>query len=103
MARLTALLPGIYTQHPKMAPADGIERCEDRSRRYNLTGRALVITTSHGVLGDENCTSCKKTGVASPEFTIPYYIFQDAGMEVSLLPRCVRRARCIECVNAFGR
>jgi len=77
----------IYVKHPKVAPTDFIERCESRSKTYNVTAKklkALVITTSHGVLGDENCTTCKATGVASPEFTIPYLIFQDAGLEVTL-------------------
>jgi len=70
-----------------VAPTDFIERCESRSRTYDLKHKnlkALVITTSHGVLGDENCTSCKKTGVASPELTVPYYVFKDAGVEVTL-------------------
>merc|ERR1712178_649642 len=74
-------------KHPKVSPTDFIERCEDRKKTYNLKGKglkALVITTSHGVLGDENCTTCKATGVASPEFTIPYLLFQDAGLEVTL-------------------
>jgi len=77
----------IYMKRPNIAPSDSIERCESRSKTYNLKAKglkALVITTSHGVLGDENCTSCKATGVASPEFTIPYYIFADAGVKVTL-------------------
>jgi len=63
-----------------------LERCEKRGKKYKIEGKkkALVITTSHGKLGPNNCTSCKKTGVSSPEFTIPYYIFQDAGMDVTL-------------------
>merc|ERR1711966_640996 len=45
---------------------------------------ALIITTSHDKLGDENCTSCKPTGVYGEEFTTPYYVFLDAGASVTL-------------------
>ena len=46
---------------------------------YDLTGkRALIVTTSHDVLGDTG----KPTGVAASEMTVPYYAFLDAGMEV---------------------
>eukprot|EP00658_Telonema_sp_P-2_P072848 TRINITY_DN61939_c0_g1_i1.p1 TRINITY_DN61939_c0_g1~~TRINITY_DN61939_c0_g1_i1.p1 ORF type:complete len:609 (-),score=128.71 TRINITY_DN61939_c0_g1_i1:356-2080(-) len=75
----------IYVNRPPLAPTDFIERCESRSKNYTLPGkRALVITTSHGVLGPNGCTTCKPTGVASPEFTAPFYIFQDAGVNVTL-------------------
>ena len=46
--------------------------------------RALVLTTSHDKLGNESCTSCKPTGVYGEEFTTPYYVFKDAGAEVTL-------------------
>ena len=46
--------------------------------------RALIITTSHDKLGDENCTACKPTGVYGEEFTTPYYVFLDAGADVAL-------------------
>ena len=42
--------------------------------------RALIITTSHAVLGD----SGKATGVFVSEMTAPYYAFQDAGMRVDV-------------------
>jgi len=42
--------------------------------------RALVITTSHGVLGDTG----KKTGVFASEMTVPYYAFLDSGMRVDV-------------------
>jgi len=76
----------IYAVRPKVAPTDFIERCEQRSKTYQAPAgtKALVITTSHGVLGDANCSSCTPTGVASPEFTAPYYIFKDAGVNVTL-------------------
>lgn len=42
--------------------------------------KALIITTSHGILGDTG----KPTGVYPSEMTIPYYEFLDAGLEVDL-------------------
>jgi putative intracellular protease/amidase len=49
--------------------------------RYQLPGeRALIVTTSHGQLGD----SGKKTGVFASEMTAPYYAFRDGGMIVDL-------------------
>lgn len=49
--------------------------------RYNLRGkRALVITTSHGTLGETG----KATGVFGSEMTVPYYVFLDAGLEVDI-------------------
>lgn len=53
--------------------------------QYNLTGRkALVITTSHSKLGDQNCSNCKPTGVYGEELTAPYLLFRDAGMAVTI-------------------
>ncbi len=50
-------------------------------QRFDLGGRrALIITTSHGVLGDTG----KKTGVYASEMTIPYYEFLDAKMQVDI-------------------
>ncbi len=49
--------------------------------KFDLTGkRALVVTTSHGTLGETG----KATGVAASEMTVPYYAFLDAGMTVDL-------------------
>ena len=50
---------------------------------YNLEGKkALIITTSHGVLNKPGETDGKATGVAASEMTAPYYEFLDANMEV---------------------
>ncbi len=47
----------------------------------DLTGRrALIVTTSHGTLGDTG----KATGVWASELTAPYYAFADAGMTVDI-------------------
>lgn len=46
--------------------------------------RALVITTSHGVLAAPGETDGPPTGVAASELTHPYYTFLDGGMEVDV-------------------
>jgi putative intracellular protease/amidase len=46
--------------------------------------RALVITTSHGVLSAPGETDGKPTGVMASEMTHPYYTFLDAGMDVDV-------------------
>lgn len=48
---------------------------------FNATGkRALIVTTSHGVLGKTG----RATGVFSSEMTIPYYAFLDARLRVDI-------------------
>lgn len=52
---------------------------------YDLEGkRALVITTSHGVLNAPGETEGDPTGVMASELTHPYYGFLDAGMQVDV-------------------
>lgn len=52
---------------------------------YELPGkRALIITTSHGVLSEPGETDGPATGVAASELTHPYYIFTDGGMSVDV-------------------
>ncbi len=46
--------------------------------------RALVITTSHGVLAPPGETGGPATGVFGSELTHPYYVFLDGGMEVDV-------------------
>jgi len=46
--------------------------------------RALIISTSHGVLNKPGETKGKKTGVFGSELSVPYYDFQDAGMDVDI-------------------
>jgi putative intracellular protease/amidase len=46
--------------------------------------RALIITTSHGVLAPVGETEGDPTGVAASEMTHPYYTFLDGGMDVDL-------------------
>ena len=46
--------------------------------------RALIITTSHGVLAAPGATDGDPTGVMASEMTHPYYTFLDGGMEVDI-------------------
>ena len=53
--------------------------------RYELPGkRALIISTSHGVLNKPGETKGKRTGVFGSEISVPYYDFQNAGMDVDI-------------------
>ena len=50
---------------------------------FNLEEKkALIVTTSHGVLNRPGESGGKATGVAAAEMTAPYYEFLDANMEV---------------------
>ena len=50
---------------------------------FNLEEKkALIVTTSHGLLNRPGETGGKATGVAAAEMTAPYYEFLDANMEV---------------------
>ena len=54
-------------------------------REYDLSSKkALIITTSHGVLNAAGETDGKATGVFASEMTVPYYEFLDAGMQVDV-------------------
>lgn len=46
---------------------------------------AVIIVTSHSVLGAQNCTTCKPTGVYPEELMAPYYMFKDAGINTSVV------------------
>ena len=52
---------------------------------FKLPGkRALIITTSHGVLAAPGETEGPATGVAASEMTHPYYTFIEGGMSVDV-------------------
>jgi putative intracellular protease/amidase len=52
-----------------------------KTPEFNLAGkRALLITTSHGTMGDTG----RATGVFGSEMSIPYFAFLDAGLTVDL-------------------
>ena len=64
----------------KMLQRIGMHPDDPESIDLDLTGRrAVVIATNHGVLDVD-----KPTGVFSSEFTVPYYRFLDAGMDVDV-------------------
>ena len=70
---------------PTILKSFGLHPDFEGSQQYDLSGkRALIVTTSHGVLNKPNETTGKATGVASSEMTIPYYEFLDANMEVDI-------------------
>ena len=55
------------------------------SKQYNFEGkRALIVTTSHGVLNKPGETTGDPTGIFGSEMTIPYYEFLDANMQVDV-------------------
>ncbi|MEM7800485.1 MAG: type 1 glutamine amidotransferase domain-containing protein [Chloroflexota bacterium] len=47
-------------------------------------GKALIVTTSHGVLSKPGETDGAPTGVLASEMTHPYYVFLEAGMDVDV-------------------
>ena len=52
---------------------------------FDLKGKkALIVTTSHGVLSKPGETEGNATGVFGSEMTIPYYEFLDANMQVDV-------------------
>lgn len=54
-------------------------------KQYDLEGkRALIVTTSHGVLNKPGETTGDPTGVFASEMTVPYYEFMDANMQVDV-------------------
>jgi putative intracellular protease/amidase len=70
---------------PTIGHSLGIHPVYEDARDYSLPGkRALLITTSHGVLNAPGETGGDPTGVMASEFTIAYYQFLDAGMEVEI-------------------
>ena len=78
IAVLLFLLPNILNQA-------GLHPHYTHSKEYILPGKkALIITTSHGVLNAPGETTGKPTGVFASEMTVPYYEFQDGGMQVDV-------------------
>jgi putative intracellular protease/amidase len=80
IAVVVALAVIIYLGVPPLLTAMGLHPHYD-GKKYDLKGyKALIITTSHDVLGDTG----KKTGVWASEMTVPYYQFLDGGMQVDV-------------------
>jgi len=70
----------VYFGLPTLLKALGLH-APYRGQNFDLTGRrALIVTTSKGILGDTG----KETGVYASEMTVPYYEFFDARMQVDI-------------------
>jgi len=70
----------IWLGLPALLRGPGLHRPVRLPKRDLRGRRALIIATSHGVLGNTG----KKTGVFASEMTAPYYTFLDAGMTVDV-------------------
>lgn len=79
-AAVVAAILVIWLGLPAFLHALGLHRPVRLPQRSLAGRRALIVTTSCGVLGD----SGKKTGVFASEMTAPYYTFLDAGMSVDV-------------------
>ena len=70
---------------PTILHKAGLHATYKDAKEYDLKGKkALIITTSHGVLNAPGETTGDVTGVMASEMTVPYYEFLDAGMEVDV-------------------
>ena len=79
-AVIIVIVLAVYFGLPLLLKAMGLH-APYQGQSFDLTGRkALIITTSQGVLGDTG----KKTGVYASEMTVPYYEFLDAKMQVDV-------------------
>jgi len=77
---VAALVGVVYVGLPPALSAAGLHP-HYQIPKFDLSGhRALVITTSHGTLGDTG----DATGVFASEMTVPYYAFLDAGLQVDI-------------------
>lgn len=77
-ALLLFLLPNILHQA-------GLHPDYRASKEFDMKGKkALIISTSHGILNAPGETTGDPTGVFGSEMTIPYYEFLDAGMQVDI-------------------
>lgn len=81
LGAIALLAAVIYVAVPPTLRAMGFHPHYDIPE-FDLAGhRALIVTTSHGTLGDTG----RATGVFGSEMTVPYYAFLDAGLEVEVV------------------
>ena len=84
LASIVALLGVLVLSLPTILHKAGLHP-EYHGATVELPGkRALVITTSHGVLAAPGETEGEPSGVAISELTHPYYTFLDGGMRVDV-------------------
>ncbi|MEM7133615.1 MAG: type 1 glutamine amidotransferase domain-containing protein [Chloroflexota bacterium] len=69
---------------PSITNALGIHPDYDGPTYKVEGGKALIVTTSHGVLSRPGETDGAPTGVLASEMTHPYYVFLEAGMDVDI-------------------
>lgn len=81
----TVLVAAVLVVPSRLIPSPVEAPCFHNMSKFELVGRsALIVTTSHSKLGDQNCSSCKASGVYGEEMTAPYYLFRDAGLHVTI-------------------
>ncbi|MEM6342647.1 MAG: DJ-1/PfpI family protein [Bacteroidota bacterium] len=85
VAMFSVAAMGTFTNCSSILASRGLHPDYD-SKTFNLKGKkALIVTTSHGVLNKPGETKGDSTGVFASKMTIPYYEFQDFGnMEVHI-------------------
>jgi len=74
----------IVTALPTILHKAGLHPSYDGATTELLGKRALIITTSHGVLNAPDEIKGDATGVFASELTHPYYTFTDGGMKVDV-------------------
>ena len=81
---ITILVIAVVILAPTLLKSFGLHPDYD-GKQYDLDGKkALIVTTSHGVLNKPGETTGDPTGVFASEMTIPYYEFMDANMQVDV-------------------
>lgn len=81
---LTGIAFLFYWQLPALLNVAGLHP-SFKGEVYSAPGkRALIITTSHGVLSRPGEADGRATGVFASEMTHPYYAFLEAGMKVDI-------------------
>ena len=82
---LIGLIVILAVAFPTILHSLGVHPVYADAKAYELPDRkALIITTSHGVLNAPGETTGDPTGVMASEFTVAYYQFLDSGMSVDL-------------------
>jgi len=85
LASIVGLTVVLAVTLPSILRSRGFHPDYEEGVKYDLTGKkALLVSTSHGVLNKPGETTGQATGVFASEITIPYYEFLDANMEVDI-------------------
>ena len=84
VAGLLAIVSVVAISLPSILNAAGLHPDYEGEQVDLSAKRALIITTSHGVLNAPGETSGDPTGVFGSEMTEPYYEFMAGGMQVDI-------------------